>query len=131
MPTGARRIRLAVHVDVSLDSLRSLFSVICFSFLFVIDESNKVIGVVRDVDVHRPSLRSLRTNLEAPERCVDQGVTEIMSPTLSVREDAPLRLALVQMASSRARQVPVLTSRGELLASLVDVDGLRWLAHHG
>jgi hypothetical protein len=51
-----------------------------------------------------------------------------MSPTLSIREDTPIRSALLQMGGARVRQVAIVTTNDELLATLVDVDGLRWLS---
>jgi CBS-domain-containing membrane protein len=122
----------AVRDDVALSSLRALIVEKKLSFLFVVDDSQKVVGVIRDIDVLRPSLDALRARptVDAPGRGIEGGAGDIMSPTLCIREDMPIRRALVQMAASQARQVPVVTADGELVGRLVDVEGLRWLAGH-
>ncbi len=122
----------AIHQDLPLRALRSFLTERNLSSLFVIDESEKVVGIVRDVDLRRPSLQSLRSHPipDDPLQGVEQVAGDIMSATLAICEHTPIRSALVQMAGSRARQVAIVTTRGELLATLVDVEGLRWLAGH-
>jgi len=108
----------AVRNDVPDHAIRALFVKHSLSLVVVVDEDHRVIGVVREADlIHR--------GFASPE--VAESAGEIMRPALSICEDTPIRAALLQMANSRVRHAPVVTTAGELIGTLIDIVGLRWL----
>jgi len=107
----------AVRHDVPEGTLRALFVKHQLRVVFVVDEAHRVVGVVREMDLMHRGFS-------------DVGLDDargIMSTTLVIREDVPIRDALLQMANARLRHAPVVTSDGELLGTLFDIAGLRWL----
>ena len=90
------------------------------SVIAVVDDDHRVVGIVRESDLIHRGLASLD---------VLECASEIMAPALFIREDTPIRNALLQMATSRVRHAPVVTAAGDLVGTLIDIVGLRWLKH--
>jgi CBS domain-containing protein len=107
---------LAVHADTSLREISRLFVDGQLACVFVVDDGEKVVGVVRDVDLLRAASPS-SSNARA-----------VMGTALPVAESTSLRRALLQMAVTHVRQAPIVDADGELLGVLVDIEALRWLA---
>ncbi len=107
----------AVRHDVPEHAIRALFVKHGLAVVFVVDDTHRVVGVVREADLlHRGFSAS---DLES--------AAEIMSPSLLIREDTAIRVALLEMAGARVRYAPVVTFEGEPLGTLIDVAGMRWL----
>jgi CBS domain-containing protein len=88
------------------------------SVIAVVDEDHRVVGVIREADLIHRGFASAD---------IVESAAEIMVPAFSIPEDMPIRSALLQMATSRVRHAPVVTAAGELLGTLIDVVGMRWL----
>jgi hypothetical protein len=112
----------AVRNDVPEHAIRALFVKHSLSLVVVVDHDHKVVGVVAEGDLIHRGFKSGQA-----AECAD----EIMRPALSIREETPIRTALLQMATSRVRHAPVITAAGELIGTLIDVVGLRWLRGDG
>jgi CBS domain len=112
----------AVRSDVSEHAIRALFVEHSLSLVVVVDHDHRVIGVVGEGDLIHRGFAALQNG-----ECAG----EIMRPALSIREETPVRTALLQMATSRVRHAPVITAAGELIGTLIDVVGLRWLRGGG
>jgi CBS domain-containing protein len=127
----------AVDQAVPLPVLRSMFRASGVTAIFVVDEKDRLVGLVRDLDLRRSRLTPVRLQLPTPGddlaalmNAPDAGqiAAEIMSPTATISEETPIRRAVLQMATSRITRAPVVTADGELVAILADIEGLRWLA---
>jgi CBS domain-containing protein len=127
--------------DVDLGMLTALFVERNLSHLVVVDESWRVIGVVREgdllrssvssiVDTNRAGLRSGEADLVAAFAAKVAKVTtaaDLMSSPGAIPEDTSLRGALLQMARSHMRDAPIVTIGGRVFGVLHDVEGLRRL----
>jgi len=112
----------AVRDDLAIEKLRSYFVEHLISSIYVVDESHRLLGVVRDVDllVSRHTLRPTASH-------EGETAAQVMSATSSVPENIGVRTALVAMARANQRRAAVVTSEGMLLGVLDDVAGLKWL----
>jgi len=108
----------AVAADVPEHAIRALFVKHSLALIAVVDEAHRVVGVVREADLIHRGLVSAD---------VVECAAEIMTPAFSIPEGMPVRTALLEMAMSRVRHAPVVTPEGELLGTLIDVIGLKWL----
>jgi CBS domain-containing protein len=108
----------AVTADVPEHAIRALFVKHSLSLIAVVDEDHRVVGVVREADLIHRGFASAD---------VVESAADLMAPAFSIPEDMPIRSALLQMATSRLRHAPVVAAGGELLGTLIDVVGLRWL----
>ena len=117
-PTGTllKAAIFAVRDDMALDKLRSYFVEQSISSVYVVDESNRLVGVVRDIDFLLPQRRP------RPEVAA-----QVMGPTPCVRENTGVRSALLEMARAGQRRTAVVTPDGVLLGVIDDVTGLKWL----
>ena len=112
----------AVRDDLAIQKLRSYFVEHLVSSVYVVDESHRLLGVVRDVDlvVSRHTLRPTAST-------EGETAAQVMSPTSSVPENIGVRSALLAMARANQRRAAVITSDGMLLGVLDDIAGLKWL----
>jgi CBS domain-containing protein len=138
-PTGAvlQAAVSAVRDDLTLKELRSHFVEQLISSVFVVDESNRLLGIVREADLLASRLTA-RPTADHLARLASEGSTvtesvnaetaaKIMSPTPWVRENTGLRRALLEMARANQRRLAVVASDGTLLGILDDIAGLKWL----
>jgi predicted transcriptional regulator len=108
---------VAVHANLPLRALAALFVDRQLAHVFIVDDREMVVGMVKDADLLRAT--PVRTSANAGE---------IMGIALPVPERTPLRRALLQMAVTHVRQAAIMSADGTLLGVLADIDGLRWLA---
>ena len=111
---------LAVREDVPLCKATALLVERGLSHLLIVDRDGQLLGQLRDLD-----LLDASTDLDAPS---DRPVHQVMSSALSVQECTSVHDALVLLARSHLREIPVVTPSGRLLGIFRDLDGLHALA---
>lgn len=108
---------LAVHVALPLDGLRRAFEEAAAAVALVVDDRERLAGVVEDTLVAR---------MKAPARAID--LARRVQP---VHESERLVHAIDRMIHERARALPVIDDDGCVVALLTDLDALRWVAQRG
>jgi hypothetical protein len=102
---------VCVSAEVDVRVLAGIVSETARTTLFVVDDERRLLGLVR-----------------APVRWPPHGTASAMMTEASgVLESTPVRRALVEMAVAHWREAPIVTSSAELVGTLGDLEGMRWL----
>lgn len=118
---------LCVSHDLPVQDLTMLVAERSLANVFVVDGDRGLVGVVRETDLLDASRRLASYT---GRRTWPPGTTaaSVMTRSSAVLESTPVRRALLEMAVAHVRRAPVVTPSGELVGSLGDLEGMRWLA---
>jgi CBS domain-containing protein len=128
---------LCVHQDLDVVSLTSLFVERGLPSVFVVDDGGRLVGIVAEGSLVPPRPPSDPPGSFPPpppssgrlSTWPDGTLTrDVMATVSAVREDTSVRHALLEMAVTHVRQMPIVTPSGEPLGLLCDLDGMRWLS---
>ncbi len=103
---------LCAGSDAEAATLLALLAERALPELFVVDESGRLVGLVRDGHLQRGA----------------SSLGDVMSSATCVEEAVSVRRAVVRMAGAHVRAVPIVTRDGLLVGVLRDVDGLHFIA---
>ncbi len=107
---------LCVGADVAIAAIRPLIAARSVPFVLVVNDAEQVVGILW------PSRLDRRTPAGALAR-------DVMSVPWTAHEAAPIREALVLMATAHLRSLPIVAPDGTPVGVLRDVEALRaWVA---
>lgn len=125
-----------IRADVSVEMAAALLIDRDLECLPVVDEDDKLIGMVSRSDVLRDRVEGneppLRMRIDRGfhiESIATRVVSEIMTPWVhALPEDAPVSFAISLMAFESLHEVPIVSESGQVLGVATSLDLLRWLA---
>jgi CBS-domain-containing membrane protein len=105
------------------------------SVLFVVDSENEFLGAIEEMNLLRAKGADFFRRSSSPEMRDDASrptltAAEIMSTPRLAHDDDSIHGALVEMAHTHSRRVPVVTKTGELVGTLRDLDAMSALVAH-